>query len=91
MKNISTGLDQFSATYDNLNLMEDFYVEPEEINMSEPEKNPFEKKTWYKNSDKPSCIDLVPTNYHRSFQNIYVFKTGLSDFQFDCVCFEIRF
>ena len=44
MKNISTGLDQFSATYDNLNLMEDFNVEPEEINMSEPEKNPFETK-----------------------------------------------
>ena len=44
MKNISTGLDQFSATYDNLNLMEDFNVEPEETNMSEPEKNPFETK-----------------------------------------------
>ena len=44
MKNINTGLDQFSATYDNLNLMEDFNVEPEETNMSEPEKNPFETK-----------------------------------------------
>ena len=35
MKNISTGLNQFSATYDNLILIDDFNVEPEEENMLE--------------------------------------------------------
>ena len=33
MKNISTGLDQFSATYDNLILLGDFNFEPEEVNI----------------------------------------------------------
>ena len=35
VKNISTGLNQFSATYDNLILICDFNVEPEEENMLE--------------------------------------------------------
>ena len=33
VKNNSTGLDQFSATFDNLILLGDFNVEPEEVNM----------------------------------------------------------
>ena len=33
MKNISTGLYQFSATYDSFILVGDFNVEPEEVNM----------------------------------------------------------
>ena len=33
MKNISSGLDQFSVTYDNLILQGDVNVEPEEVNM----------------------------------------------------------
>ena len=33
MKNISTGLGQFRATYDYIILIEDFNVEPEENNM----------------------------------------------------------
>ena len=35
---------------------------------------------YYKNLEKPSCIDLILTNNPRSFQNTYMFKTGLSDF-----------
>ena len=35
MKSISTGLDQFSATYDNLILIVDFDLEPEEDNRSD--------------------------------------------------------
>ena len=33
VKNISSGLDQFSVTYDNLILQGDVNVEPEEVNM----------------------------------------------------------
>ena len=34
----------------------------------------------YKNPENPSCIDLILTNRPCSFQNSYVFETGLSDF-----------
>ena len=85
VKNISTGLDQFSATYDNLILIGDFNVEPEEVNMLDflniyNLKNLVKQKTCYKNPENPSCIDLILTNSHRSFQNTNVFETGLSDF-----------
>ena len=33
MKNVNTGLDQFSVTSDNLILIGDFNVEPEEENI----------------------------------------------------------
>ena len=38
------------------------------------------KPTCYKNSDKPTCIDLILTNCPGSFQNPCVIETGLSDF-----------
>ena len=85
MKNISTGLDQFSATYDNLILLDDFNVEPEEANMLDflntyNLKNLVKQKTCHKNPENPSCIDLILTNSCRSFQNTNVFETGLSNF-----------
>ena len=78
------GLDQFSATYGNLILMGDFNVEPEEKNILDvlntyKFKNLVKQRTCYKNSDNPSCIDLILTNCHRSFENTSVFETGLSD------------
>ena len=36
--------------------------------------------TYYKNPEKPSCIELIPTNCPRSFQNPCVIETDLSDF-----------
>ena len=38
------------------------------------------KPPCYKNSDKPTCIDLILTNCPLSFQNSCVIETGLSDF-----------
>ena len=38
------------------------------------------KPTCYKNPDKPTCIDLILTNFPWSFQNSCVIQTGLSDF-----------
>ena len=38
------------------------------------------RPTWYKNPDKPTCIDLILTNCPGSFQNSCVTETGLSDF-----------
>ena len=85
LKNISRGLDQFSVTYDNLILQGDVNVEPEEVNMLDflnlhNLKNLMKQKTSYMNPENPSCIDLILTNGHRSFQNSNVFETGLSDF-----------
>ena len=36
--------------------------------------------TCFKNSENPSCIDLILTNKPRSFQSTCVIETGLSDF-----------
>ena len=38
------------------------------------------KPTWFKNPDTSSCIDLILTNWPRSFQRSCVIETGLSDF-----------
>ena len=70
MNNISTGLDQCSATYDNLILIRDFNVVT--LNLAK-------QKSRYKSPGNPSCRDLILTNCHRSFQNTF-FLTGLSDF-----------
>ena len=44
-------------------------------------KSLVKQKICFKNSDNPSCIDLIPTNSPQSFQDSCVFETGLSDFQ----------
>ena len=36
--------------------------------------------TCFKNPDKPSCIDLLPTNFSKSFLKSQTLETGLSDF-----------
>ena len=84
VKNISTGLDQFSATYDNLILLGDFNFEPEEVNILDflniyNLKNLVKQKPWKNNPENPSCKDLILTNSHKSFQ-ITVFEAGFSDF-----------
>ena len=85
VKNISTGIGQFSATSDNLILIGNFNVEPEEENILDflnaySLKNLVKQKTCCKNSDNPTCNHLVLRNCHRSFKNTNVFETGLSDF-----------
>ena len=43
-------------------------------------RNLVKQKNCFKNPENPSCIDLILTNFPRSFQNSNVFETGLSDF-----------
>ena len=43
-------------------------------------RNLVKQKTCFKNPENPACIDLILTNFPRSFQNSNVFETGLSDF-----------
>ena len=42
--------------------------------------NLVDEPTCYKNSDKPTCIDLILTNYPNFFQQNSVFEKGLSEF-----------
>ena len=49
-------------------------------------ENLVKQKTCYKNPDNLSWIDLILRNCHRSFQNINVFETRLSDFHEKTVC-----
>ena len=82
---IGKTLDKLSTSYDNIILLDDFNVEPEEAKMSEflnmsSLKNLVPQKSCFKNPENPSCVDLILTNCSRSFQNTDVFETGLSDF-----------
>ena len=43
------------------------------------------EKTFFKNPENPTCIDLILTNRPRSFQDSTVVETGLSDFHKMCV------
>ena len=42
--------------------------------------NLVDEPTCYKNSDKPTCIDLILTKYPNFFQQNSVFEKGLSEF-----------
>ena len=49
-------------------------------------KNLINEPTCYKNSEKPTCIDLILTNQSTLFQHSTVLETGLSDFPFIHSC-----
>ena len=85
LKNICKTLDKLSATYDNLILLGDFNVEPEEESTAEflnlyNLKNLVKQNTCFKNPNKPTCTDLILTNSTHSFQNADTFETRFSDF-----------
>ena len=78
-------MDKLNSTYDNLVLLGDFNAEPEEESIAQflnfyNLKDLVKQNTCFKNPDKPTCIDLILTNWLRSFQNTDTFEIGLSDF-----------
>ena len=85
LQRLKNSLDLYSAKYENIILIGDFNVSPEESHMetfceSYGLKNLIKVPTCYKNPQKPSCIDLILTNSPLSFQSSGVIETGLSDF-----------
>ena len=46
-------------------------------------RNLINEPTCYKNSEKPTCIDLIITNQATLFQHSTVFETRLSDLLLD--------
>ena len=69
--------------------MGDFNAEPVDTVVSDfceifNLKNIIMEKTYFKNPNSPSCIDLTITNRSKSFPNSMVIETGLSDFYKMC-------
>ena len=84
LQRLRNSLDLYSAKYENIILIGDFNVSPEESHMetfceSYGLKN-LKVPTCHKNPQNLSCIDLILTNSPLSFQSSGVIETGLSDF-----------
>ena len=82
---ISKALDDLNKKYENFILLGNFNNEPEDKNVSNflntyHLKNIVKQKICFKNPDRPSCIDLILTNFSRSFQDTCTVETGFSNF-----------
>ena len=44
-------------------------------------KNLIKDNAWFKNLEKPCCIDLIIRNRPKCSENLVTLETGLSDFQ----------
>ena len=66
-------MDNLNATYENIILIGDFNVEPNEANMSDflniyNLRNLAKEKSGYKDPEKPCSIGLILITCRRSFQ-----------------------
>ena len=82
---LNSFLDVHSTKYEKNFIMGDFNVEIDDPKMQTfcevyNIKSLIKQPTCYKNPIKPSCIDLMLTNFPRMFQSTCVIETGLSDF-----------
>ena len=87
---LGKNLDTLTSKYDNIIVMGDFNTEPTDTapsNFCETYnlENAIKDKTCFKNTKKPSCIDLIITGRPKIFQNSMFVETGLSDFHKMCV------
>ena len=85
LETITKALDAFSTKYKNIRLLGDFNVCVDDETMinfcnSYSLNSLIKQQTCFKNTENPSCIDLILTNKPRSFQSTCVIETGLSDF-----------
>ena len=77
---IGKALDTYSWKYENTPLIGDFNVEPNEANMK-AFCNQYRLKylnkepTYFKNINKPSCIDLFRTNNSKCFEDCLTLET----------------
>ena len=82
---IESAINFYSKTYENLIILGDFTAENSDFNMEtfctiNNIKCIIKEPTCYKNSDNPTCIDLILTNCPKNFQESSALETGLSDF-----------
>ena len=82
---IKNAIDFCSKSYENIILIGDFNVEISDSHMDSfcaiyHLKSLIKEPTCYKNPEKPTCIDLILTNFPRQFQATLTLQAGLSDF-----------
>ena len=82
---LNSFLDVHSTKYEKIFIMGDFDVEIDDPKMQTfceayNFKSLIKQPTCYKNPIKPSCIDLMLTNFPRMFQSTCVIESGLSHF-----------
>ena len=82
---ISRTLDTCTTKYENILLPGDFNACADDETMknfwsSYGLHSLIKQPICYKNSENPSCIDLILTNEDKSFESTSVVETGLSDF-----------
>ena len=82
---LSSNLDHYLPSYDNVLLFGDFNCEISEVCMNDfcllyNLKSLIKTPTCFKSASNPSCIDLILTNRSTSFQNSSTLETGISDF-----------
>ena len=82
---LSNILDKYIKLYENLVFMGDFNVTMDDkfmINFCELNdlSSLIDKPTCYKNFDKPTCIDLTPTNKPSYFQQVMFLRLASSIF-----------
>ena len=73
-----------SSRYENIFLFSDFNAEPhnaylEDFCLNYSLSNLIKEPTCFKNTVNPCCIDLMLTNFPKSFQNSLAIETGLSE------------
>ena len=83
LENLSNNLSTYLKDYDNILLLGDFNVTPENTNLqhftySFNLENLIHEATCFKGL--PSCVDLIVTNRKPYFKNTFVTATGISDF-----------
>ena len=84
-QSIRDALDVYSTNYEKYILAGDLNAEENELVMKRflelyGLKNLVHENTCFKSVNNPSCIDLLLTNSHCSFQHTSVMSSGLSDF-----------
>ena len=83
LENISTNLSRYLDSYENITLLGDFNMTPEDKNLQHITdtvslEHLIIEPTCFKGS--PSCVDLIIINRKSYFKNTCVTVTGISDF-----------
>ena len=79
---VRRSLNSYMSSYDNFLVIGDLNSEISEMAMSEfcetyNLQNLVKDPTCYKNPSKPTCIDLILTNFPKSFQHTQAIESGL--------------
>ena len=86
LQQIKNAIDFYSKSDENIILIGGFNVEISDSHVDSfctiyHLKSLIKDTTCYRNTEKPTCIDLILTNCQRQFQATLTLETGLSDFQ----------